>query len=353
MGRPSGKHIDSEELGILFPWATESDQGEVPRTSVERVREVHRHLQECSDCRNKLLAYRQIVSRLSNVTNSAMAPAGAGCPENVAWIEVVAGLWPELKGQQLIRHAALCDHCGPLLRHASRQLKKTQPKESATEIKASVTPLITQRGQFLAWLIPLCCAAVILAVLIGIPLSSRTVLSAPRYAEFAVRTHMAFKQGALTLAVQSDSEQAVNDWLKQNAQFQVRLPATPGAQNDHRPYQLKGASLVQVGAKRAAFIAYQMDSGPASLMIAPYAVAVASGGVEARFKKVTFHYRTVEGLKVVTWSQHGLTYALVSQEGPATQKSCMVCHSAMRDRDLTNTPTPLNVEGKSVRFYLQ
>jgi hypothetical protein len=96
-----------------------------------------------------------------------------------------------------------------------------------------------------------------------------------------------------------------------------------------------------------------MDSGPASLIIAPYAVSVASGGVEAHFNKLTFHYRTVEGLKVVTWSQHGLTYALVSQEGGATQKSCMVCHSAMRDRDLTNTPTPLNLEKKSLHSFLQ
>jgi hypothetical protein len=39
------------------------------------------------------------------------------CPydEDVDWHEVAAGLWPELKAKQLIMHAALCDHCGPLL----------------------------------------------------------------------------------------------------------------------------------------------------------------------------------------------------------------------------------------------
>jgi hypothetical protein len=70
-------------------------------------------------------------------------------------------------------------------------------------------------------------------------------------------------------------------------------------------------------------------------------VALATGGVEAAFKKVSFHYYTVQDYKVVTWSVHGLTYALVSEEGNRTQRSCMVCHSAMRDRDLSDTPTPL------------
>jgi anti-sigma factor RsiW len=206
---------------------------------------------------------------------------------------------------------------------------------------------------FLAWLVPLCSAVMIVAVLAGVPLSSMTALSPARYAEFAVRTHAQFEKGNLNLDVRSDSTQAVNKWLRQNVEFKVSLPASPGTPGEKRPFDLKGASVVHVGRRRAAFIAYQMDSGPASLMIAPYAIAVSSGGVEARFKKVTFHYRMVDGFKVVTWSQHGLTYALVSQEGTRTQKSCMVCHSAMRDRDLTNTPAPLDGEGSSIRSYLQ
>jgi len=108
---------------------------------------------------------------------------------------------------------------------------------------------------------------------------------------------------------------------------------------------LEGARLLKVGGKTAAYIAYQMKTGPVSLVVASDSVAVASGGVEANFKKVSFHYRTVDGYKVVTWSVHGLTYALVSQEGNRTQQSCMVCHSAMRDRDLSQTPTPLHAAG--------
>jgi len=91
-----------------------------------------------------------------------------------------------------------------------------------------------------------------------------------------------------------------------------------------------------------------MPKAAVSLVVAPDSVAVASGGVVADFKKVSFHYATLEGYKVVTWSVHGRTYALVSQEGNSTQRSCMVCHSAMHDRDLTHTPTPLPDQERSL-----
>ena len=80
----------------------------------------------------------------------------------------------------------------------------------------------------------------------------------------------------------------------------------------------------------------------------PNLVAVASEGVEVNFQEGKFPYGMVDGYKVVTWSLHGSTYALVSQEGNATQQSCMICHSAMRDRDLSHMPTPLGAESNSL-----
>ncbi len=73
------------------------------------------------DCRRKVSKYRQLVNRFSDLVVSGAAPPGADCPkdEDVDWHEVAAGLWPELKATQLIMHAALCDHCGPLLRAAT------------------------------------------------------------------------------------------------------------------------------------------------------------------------------------------------------------------------------------------
>ena len=120
MGRPFDKHIDNEELNALVSPSPEGEQ-QLHGLSVDAVREAVRHVKSCRDCSRKVSKYRQLVNRSSNVVVSEAAPPGADCPidRDVNWHEVAAGLWPELKAKQLIMHAALCDHCGPLLRAAT------------------------------------------------------------------------------------------------------------------------------------------------------------------------------------------------------------------------------------------
>jgi anti-sigma factor RsiW len=300
--------------------------------------------------------YRQLLSLRSNVGLSEAALPGADCPkdEDVDWHEVAAGLWPELKAKQLIMHAALCDHCGPLLRAATSVDDDPTPQEEKllAELKAPSRPDLTpgrvppppSPWQFLRWLVPALALIVIVGVLVTRPPLSPAPLSGQKFAEFAATTHRQHAQGNLVLDVHSDSQQTLNEWFKAKSPFSLALPASPPAPGEERLYRLEGARLVQVGSKSAVFIAYQMETGPVSLMVTPDSVAVASGGVQADFKKVSFHYRMVEGYKVVTWSLRRRTYALVSQEGNSTQRSCMVCHSPMRDRDLSQTPTPLRTE---------
>jgi anti-sigma factor RsiW len=354
LGRPFDRHIDNKELNALVP-SSEIGQ-ELHGLSPDAVREAQRHVESCWDCSRKVSKYRQLANRFSNAVVSEAAGPGADCPkdEDVDWHEVAAGLWPELKAKQLIMHAALCDHCGPLLRAATSVDDDPSPQEEKllAELQAPSrpdpipqlplrVPSAPPHRQFIRWLVPALALMVIVGVLLTRPPSSPTPVSGAKFAEFAVSTHRQHAQGSLALDVRSDSQQALNEWLKTRLPFSLDLPASPGAPGEERPYRLEGARLVQVAGKPAAFIAYQMQTGPVSLVVTPDSVAVASGGVKVDFKKVSFHYRTVEGYKVVTWSLHGRTYALVSQEGNSTQRSCMVCHSAMRDRDLSQTPTPL------------
>jgi len=364
LGRPFDKHIDNQELNALVPSSSESGQGRYG-LSPDAVREAERHVESCRDCSRKASKYRQRVSRFPNVVVSEAAPRGAECPKDadVDWHEVAAGLWPELKATQLIMHAALCDHCGPLLRAATSVDDDPTPQEEKllAELKAPsrpdpVAPSVpaprppSPSWRFIRWLVPAVAMMVIVGVFGTRPPSSSTPLSGPEYAKFAVHTHREHAQGSLALDVRSDSQQALNEWFKAKSQFPLAMPASPAAPGEERPYRLEGARLLHVGGKTAAYIAYQMQTGPASLMVTPDSVAVASGGVEVDYKKVSFHYAIVERYRVVTWSLHGLTYALVSQEGNSTQRSCMVCHSAMRDRDLSLTPTPL---GDTVQPVLQ
>ena len=177
-----------------------------------------------------------------------------------------------------------------------------------------------------------------LVALLSAARPSSSPLSGTELAQFAASTHKQRLQGNLALEAQIDSQPRLSEWLHTKSQLSLALPASSQAE---LPFRIEGARLIQIHNKTAAYIGYQMEADPVSLIVAPITVAVASGGVEVDFKKVNFHYQTIEGYKVVTWSVHGLTYALVSGEGNKTQRSCMVCHSAMRDRNLSHTPTPL------------
>jgi anti-sigma factor RsiW len=350
--RPFDKHIDNEELNALVPSSLEAGQP-LHGLSLDAAREAERHVKSCRDCSGKVSTYRQLVNRSSNVVVSEAARSGADCPndKDVDWHEVAAGLWPELKAKQLILHAALCDHCGPLLRAASSVDDDPTPREEEllAELKAPSQPDVilhhvprsSSPSRLMRWLVP-ALALTVIAIGVSIrPPSSPTPSTGLKFAEFALNVHRQHAQGNLALDLHSDSQQTLNEWLKAKLPFQLALPASPADPGEEWPYRLQGARLVPAGHNAAVYIAYKMESGPVSLTVAPDSVGVASGGVEASFKKLTFHYRTIEGYKVVTWSLHGNTYALVSQEGNLTQRSCMVCHSQMRDRDLSQTPTPL------------
>ena len=346
MGRPLNQHIDNRELNALVPWSPETAQ-EPQGISSDALREAERHVLSCLSCSRKVAKYWQLVIKVSNVLVPAAAPPGTGCPkdDDVDWHEVATGLWPESKASQLILHAALCDHCGPLLRAATSvndglAAEEKLPVAAATSMDASARSS-HRPWKLTRWLVPAMALVLIAGLLHTKPSSSSASLLGPKFAEFAVSTHRQYAQGSLMLDVRSSSQESINEWLKRNVQFSMALPVSPPIPGEERPGHLQGARLVQVGGKNAAFLAYQMRSGAVSLMVAPDSVAVASGGVAANFKKVSFHYAMVDGYKVVTWSSHGLTYALSSEEGNGTQQSCMICHSAMRDRDLSKTPTPL------------
>src|SRR6266576_7112115 len=143
LGSPFDKHIDNEELNALVPSSGETAQ-ELHRLSPDAIREAECHVEICGDCSGKVSKYRRLVNRFSNVVVSEAALPRADCPqdEDVDWHELAAGLWPELKARQLILHAALCDHCGPLLRTATSVDDDPTPQEEKllVEMKAPLRP---------------------------------------------------------------------------------------------------------------------------------------------------------------------------------------------------------------------
>jgi len=247
-------------------------------------------------------------------------------------------------------HAAFCDHCGQLLRAAVStdrdQIALKEQSPTLSQLNSILRPgwRIAALWPHVSWWLPVTALLMVFGLLIAIPSAPRKPLSGQSLAEFAVNIHRQHTQQGLPLDLISDSQKTLNEWFKTKLQFPLTLPASPSVPGEERPYRLEGARLVPAGGTMATYIAYQMREGPAGLIVMPDSVAVASGGVEANFKKVSFHYTMAGRYKVVTWSAHGLTYALVSEEGNDTQRSCMICHSAIRDRDLSHSPTPLHAQ---------
>ena len=83
-----------------------------------------------------------------------------------------------------------------------------------------------------------------------------------------------------------------------------------------------------------------MKDRPITLVITSDSVAKPSGGEVIPSRGLQFHYNAIGGLKVLTWSDRGLTYALVSDLEERGQKSCFVCHEGTKDRDFIEPLKP-------------
>lgn len=366
MGRPFGKHIDEQELNALVPSCADEGQRAYGPLSTS-MGEAERHVAYCAECRRKVAQYCQLLDRRP-VRAAEMQVPQADCPADIDWDEVAAGLWPELRAQQLMAHAAQCPHCGPLLRATVSDDEPTaQEAQFLAQLKAPSRPLLQETRESIpanqhfaiwrllrGWKVVLPAGAlVVLIALLSAARFSSSPLSGSDLAQFAASTHEQHSQGRLALDFHFDSQRLLNEWVHEKSALSLALPLSTEVPGEELPYRIEGARLVEFHNKTSIYIAYQMQANPVSLIVTPVSVAIASGGVEAAFNKVSFHYYTIHKYKVVTWSVHGLTYALVSQEGNRTQRSCMVCHSAMKDRDLTDTPTPLADPKSIAELYLQ
>jgi anti-sigma factor RsiW len=150
----------------------------------------------------------------------------------------------------------------------------------------------------------------------------------------AAETHLRHLRGQLPLEINSGAAQQISAWFNDKLPFTVQLPNYQELSGQKQLYELEGGRLVGFNNDYAAYVAYQMSERPISLVITSDRVATPAGGEEISAKGLTFHYNSIDGLKVITWSDRGLTYALVSDLEERGQQSCVVCHHGTKDRDL-------------------
>lgn len=189
------------------------------------------------------------------------------------------------------------------------------------------------------------CVVLLLALALAVWASRkprRSTSSGPlsQFALMAIDTHEQHVQGKLPLEITSDSPEGISAWFVGKVSFHLELPNYQEVSGQEKVYGLEGARLVAFKNDYAAHVAYNMRERPISLVVTSNRVAMPSGGEEVIWKGLVFHCDSVNGLKVITWSDRGLTYALVSDLEERGQRSCLVCHQGATDRDFFESLKP-------------
>jgi CHAT domain-containing protein/tetratricopeptide (TPR) repeat protein len=144
--RPFDKHLDNDELDG-FVSSRAAGVTDSMRLSDEALGEAQRHLDSCQDCSRKVQLHKSVQSEIQRMGLHSNKPPGPDCVADTEWLNVAAGLLPEAKARELVKHAAQCGHCGPLLKNAAETLSdEVTPREETLLASLSSAHLDWQRN---------------------------------------------------------------------------------------------------------------------------------------------------------------------------------------------------------------
>jgi anti-sigma factor RsiW len=277
------------------------------------VKALEAHLIECDGCRELVDNERRFLTALRG--SQPLSPAS-----------------PELRARV---ERLLSD--GPSAYNAPAELR-VRIKRTLSKFGASTTELVGARSA------PLVIGLVTIVLLVGVwyaTKKSNAELNPPSdFAMMAVNNHQRHLRGQLPLETTTDAPEEISDWFAGKVPFRVTLPNYQESSGQEKLYELEGARLVGYKNDYAAYVAYSMRKRPISLVMTSDAVARPSGGEQIVSNGITFHYDAINGLKVISWSDRGLTYALVSDLEERGQQSCILCHQGTKDQDFIQELKP-------------
>lgn len=191
------------------------------------------------------------------------------------------------------------------------------------------------RRGLMSWLYAGIAASVATLLVGGILLATLRIDSASAsLAEVAVETHQRHASGRLPLELISDSPGEISSWFDGKVPFTLRLPNYQDTSGNDKLYRLIGARLIGFRDDYAAYVRYEMEDHPISLVVTSSDITEPEGGELFTSKGLKIHYKAMSDLKVLTWQHHGLTYALVSDLEERGEQSCMVCHQGMQSQSI-------------------
>jgi anti-sigma factor RsiW len=260
------------------------------------------HLAVCSNCRERLEEEQSLSSLLREARPLYLAPQALRARVAAAAIEQDSGFSPAADRSRTTR-----------IQNVTRWWRDvTQPAFSWKPLAAMTLVLVLS--------------------LVFIPGAVERV-RAMDYVKAATEIHRSYLDGALPLQCRSHSPEVVTAWFTGKTPFHFQLPASQSVPNGKAVYWLTGARLVSYKGSPAALVAYETPTEKISLLVASSKSAIVAGGEEVRSGGLTFHYRSGANSEVITWTNHGLAYALVSPLTGSPQHSCLVCHQDMADQN--------------------
>ena len=232
-------------------------------------------------------------------------------------------------------HIKSCSGCRAAL-DAERELifaiRKARPIYNIpASLQANIAKLAQASGSrrdFISWPLIAACVVLLVAIAVFWLAASKSLRGDPAsFVTMAVNNHVRYLNGQLPLEVFSDSPERISAWFSGKLGFNLKLPDYP---EGPKPYHVEGARLVGFQDDYAAYVVYRLNGHPISLLVTSESVARPSGGEEIPWEGLRFHFQSVARWKVLTWSDNGLTYALVSDLEERGQASCIVCHQNER-----------------------
>ena len=279
-------------------------------------------MNSCDDIRGRLTLY---------LDNELHGDERATVEAHLTECEACAAIFArELNFLNSIRESGPLHVASPELRNRVEQILKVSPARPRRRTRFNW--LVAAAAGLLVLLLPL--------VIWRVVRQREAASQVSSFAQMAADTHLRHIRGQLPLEMETGDPQRVSGWFANKVNFSVQLPNYQESSGQEKLYTLEGARLVGYQNDYAAYVAYRMKERPISLVITSDSAAKPAGGEEIASKGLKFHYNAIDGLKVITWSDRGLTYALVSDLEERGQQSCIVCHAGTKDQDFIEPLKP-------------
>ena len=275
-------------------------------------------MRKCDDIQGRLTLY---------LDNELQGDERATVKAHLSECETCAAIFArELNFLDAVRKSGPLHEASPELRDKVREILRVP---AASETRSSAA-----RSRRFVWAVAIAAGLLVLLLPVLVWRSVRQdEPEASRFETMAADTHLRHVRGQLPLETESKDPQQISSWFRDKVDFSVQLPNYQESSGQEKLYTLEGARLVYYGKEYAAYVAYKMKDRPITLVITSDSVAKPSGGEVIPSRGLQFHYNAIGGLKVLTWSDRGLTYALVSDLEERGQESCFVCHEGTKDKD--------------------